>query len=76
MVLDVEFDPQGTPKTDLEHNLNQVIRDAVNNGTLTGETAATVEKYHFAVIPLDRPIIDIAETTRIRLGSAFRNATK
>ena len=27
----------------------QVIKDAVNNGTLTGETPATVEGYNFSV---------------------------
>lgn len=43
--MDVEFDPAGTEETDLKHNLNQVVKDALNNGTLTGETPATVEGY-------------------------------
>ena len=47
--LDVEFDPQGTPSDILVRHLNQVVRDATNNGTLTGETPATVEKYEFSV---------------------------
>lgn len=49
LTLDVDFDPQGTTKKQLERNLNQVIKDAVNNGTLTGETEATVEHYSFTV---------------------------
>jgi hypothetical protein len=49
LTLDVEFDPQGTDPRDLEHNLYQVVRDAVNNGTLSGETSATVEEYDYSV---------------------------
>ena len=45
LILDVEFDPQGTHPDDLRRNLHQVVRDAVNNGTLTGETPATVETW-------------------------------
>ena len=53
LTLDVEFDPQGTTPADLKHNLFQVIKDAVNNGTLTGETPATVEGYTFSVKRID-----------------------
>ena len=49
LVLDVEFDPQGTTPAELERNLHQVVRDSVNNGTLTGETPATVEHYDYSV---------------------------
>ena len=49
LTLDVEFDPQETPVEVLKGNLFQVIRDSVNNGTLTGETVATVERYDFSV---------------------------
>ncbi len=47
--MDVEFDPAGTEEVDLKHNLNQVVKDALNNGTLTGETPATVEAYHVRI---------------------------
>ncbi len=49
LVLNVEFDPQGTTPAELEANLHQVIKDSVNNGTLTGETPATVEHYDYSV---------------------------
>lgn len=49
LVLDVEFDPQGATSAELKHNLHQVVRDAVNNGTLTGELPATVERYNYSV---------------------------
>lgn len=49
LVLNVEFDPQGTTPAELEANLHQVVRDSVNNGTLTGETPATVETYNYSV---------------------------
>lgn len=49
LTLDIEFDPAGTDDKDLKHNLNQVLKDALNNGTLTSETPATVEGYSFKV---------------------------
>lgn len=49
LILDVEFDPQGTSPEDLRRNLSQVIQDAVNNGTLTRATPATMEKYNYSV---------------------------
>jgi len=49
LTLDVEFDPQGTQPAELRRHMMQVVNDAVNNGTLTGETPATVEGYDFSV---------------------------
>ena len=49
LTLDVEFDPQGVGGVELRRHLIQVVRDAVNNGTLTGDTPATVEGYDFSV---------------------------
>jgi hypothetical protein len=49
LTLDVEIDPQGTSKADLQQHMHQIVRDAVNNGTITGETPATVEKYYYLV---------------------------
>lgn len=49
LILDTEFDPCGCTPEDLRRNLNQVVRDAVNNGTLTGSLPATVESYNYSV---------------------------
>ena len=49
LTLDVTFDPQGVGGVELRRHLMQVVRDAVNNGTLSGETPATVEGYDFSV---------------------------
>jgi len=49
LTLTVTFAPNGTDPRDLKHNLHQVVRDAMNNGTLTGETPATVEGYEYSV---------------------------
>jgi hypothetical protein len=49
LTLNVEFDPQGVGEVELRKHLAQVVRDAVNNGTLTGETPATVENYDFSI---------------------------
>lgn len=53
LTIEVEFDPAGTEETDLKHNLNRVVKDALNNGTLTGETPATVEGYSFKIEKLN-----------------------
>ena len=47
--LDVTFDPQGETADQLARRMTQVVKDAVNNGTLTGESPATVEAYDFSV---------------------------
>lgn len=49
LILDVEIDPQGVPPVDLKHNLHHVVQDAMHNGTLTGETPATVELYKYTI---------------------------
>ena len=49
LTLDVEFDPQGCTTEELKRNLFQVVKDATNNGTLTGELPATVEHYTASV---------------------------
>lgn len=53
LTLDVEFDPQGATAADLKHHLFQVVKDAVNNDTLTGDTPATVEHYAYSVKRID-----------------------
>jgi hypothetical protein len=49
LILDVDFDPQGVSTSDLKQRLHQVVQDATNNGTLTGDLPATVEKYNYTV---------------------------
>jgi len=49
LTLDVDLDPQGVSRKDLEYQLRQVITEASINGTLTGETAATVERYSVTI---------------------------
>ena len=49
LTLDLEIDPQGTGIDELKDHLYRVVRDSVNNGTLTGETTATVEHYTASV---------------------------
>ncbi len=49
LVLNVEFDPQGETAGQLIRNLKQVVKDAANNGTLTGNSPATVEEYGYYV---------------------------
>ena len=49
LTIDVDFDPQGVSREGLQRNLNRLIQDAVNNGTLTGDSPATVEHYSFKI---------------------------
>lgn len=49
LVLNVEIDPQGETTEHLIRQLNRVVSNAVNEGLLTGNTAATVEKYSYDV---------------------------
>ena len=49
LTLDVEFNPIGETLPVLKMNMGQVVADAVNNGTLTGESPATVENYSWNV---------------------------
>lgn len=49
LVLDVDFDPQGETVESLKDNLRQVVRDATNNGTLSGSSPATVELYEMKI---------------------------
>jgi acyl carrier protein len=49
LVVDVEYDPNGVDPDVLQHNLTHMVDTAVGNGALTGETAATVENWHYNV---------------------------
>ena len=49
LTLDLELDPQGMTIDQLKDRIYQMVRDAVNNGTLTGDTPATVEHYTASV---------------------------
>jgi hypothetical protein len=49
LTLDVDFDPQGIERDTLVRQMHDVVNRAVNDGTLTGETPATVERYDFKV---------------------------
>jgi hypothetical protein len=48
-MMEVVIDPCDVPKEQLRKNLMDVCRNALNNGTITGDSAATVEKYDFSV---------------------------
>jgi hypothetical protein len=50
LVLDVDIDPQGENVEHFEGQLNRIVRSAIDNGFLTGESEATVEKCDFKVI--------------------------
>lgn len=54
LTLDVEFDPQGETAEDLRRRMHSVVKDAVNNGILTGDSGATVEHYNFEIKQLPR----------------------
>jgi len=49
LTLDVDFNPNGVDRNTLVRQLHDVVNLATNNGTLTGETNATVQEYNFKV---------------------------
>jgi hypothetical protein len=49
LTLDVAFNAANVNTPVLRGHLEQVVKDAVNNGTLTGDTPATVETYSFKI---------------------------
>lgn len=49
LTLDVEFDPQGMTVDRLKDRIYQMVRDSVNNGTLTGDTPAILGHYTASV---------------------------
>ena len=49
LILNVKIDPQGETVEHLERQLHRVVSNAVNQGLLTGDTAATVEHYDYTV---------------------------
>jgi hypothetical protein len=59
LTLNVEIDPQGETTGHLIRQLNRVVSNAVNEGLLTGDTAATVEQYDFKVkeIKSKKPVV-------------------
>lgn len=53
LTLNVAFDPQGETANDLKRRMCRVVKDALNNGTLTGDSGATVERFDFEVQQID-----------------------
>jgi hypothetical protein len=49
MEVRVSYRPNGTSLEALRDNLEQAITDAMNNGTLTGETPAEVESINVKI---------------------------
>jgi hypothetical protein len=82
LVLTVEFDPHGEDVVYLKHNMNQVVRNAVNNGVLTGDSPSTVEHYNYEVTEVKNLHRQINKNKSIRsrrrcscCGSDSRDAT-
>lgn len=73
LVLDVKFDPQGCTPEDLKANMNQVVRDSVNNGTLTGDLPATVETYNYSVKRIGGPRKKIRRYPKAKLAAYCKN---
>jgi len=45
LIFDVAIDPNGVSVTELKANLERVAMNALDAGTVTGETMAIVEEY-------------------------------
>lgn len=49
LTLDVTYITRGVSERELKENLEQMVRDALNNGTLTGETEAEVDDWKLKI---------------------------
>jgi hypothetical protein len=49
LILNVKIDPQGETKEAIEDRMGRIVMDALNNGTLTGDSPSTVEWYDFKI---------------------------
>jgi hypothetical protein len=49
LVLQVSVNPNGENPIDIQHRLEQIVKDAASNGTLTGNSPATVGNYKYYV---------------------------
>lgn len=45
LVMEVEYAPNGVPTTELREMMHDCVTRALNDGTLTGDTEATVEQH-------------------------------
>lgn len=54
LTLGVRYTTAGTPIVDLRRMLESIAYSGINNGTLTGETAATVDEYDIEVVEVKR----------------------
>lgn len=50
LVLEVDYKLNGTEKTVLMEQLEDVVHHAVSNGMVTGPTPAIVERYEYNVV--------------------------
>ena len=53
LTLDIEIDPQGESNEDIIYRINQSVKIALNNGTFTGDSPSTVEKYQYNVVEIN-----------------------
>lgn len=49
LTLEVEIDPQGETIPDMRKRIMNVVRNTMNNGTLTGDSLSTIERYNYEV---------------------------
>ncbi len=52
LILTVDVEPCGESEADMKRRMEQVATDALNRGTITGESPAYVEEYHIDVFVL------------------------
>lgn len=49
LTLDVDYEPRGEASDTLKDLMARIVEDALNYGTLTDETGATVEFHTFTI---------------------------
>jgi hypothetical protein len=58
LVVEIQYDLDGTPIREMEDNLKDMVYHALGDGTITGNTPATVAGYHYAVEETEESYFD------------------
>jgi hypothetical protein len=54
LTFDAVIDPNGVPVDELKGNLDRIVRQAINEGTVTGETEAILDEFKINVTNVTR----------------------
>ncbi len=73
LILEVTYNDQGVPEDELRQRLDNLVIHAVNEGLLTGETEADVEKYTHRIETVPSEKIQVSKPLQAFFAAEIRN---